>query len=115
MRKVLEDLIFLGSMKETYELFGKKWTLRTITSDEQLKATIATANFDLVTKLHALKMEILAYSLEAIDNVVLNDSGETIEFLRKLPMQVINTLFEKYDELQLKQNEALENSEELKN
>lgn len=115
MRKDLEDLIFLGSMRETYNLFGKKWTLRTITSDEQLKSTIATSNFDMVTRLHAVKLEVLAYSLESIDGVVLNDAVETIEFLRKLPMQVINSLFAKYDELQSKQNEALEDIEELKN
>lgn len=115
MRKILEDLIFIGKVEKDYTVFGKQWTLSTLTSDEQLEATSATASYDTLARVNALKIEILARSLKKIEGVELNDIAETSEFVGKLQGPVINALFSKYEELQKEQDDALKDLEDLKN
>lgn len=115
MRKALEDLIFVGKIEETFDLYGKSWTMTTLSSREQVEATAATEGYDNLSRINALKIEILARSIKKIQNVELNDVRETLEFISKLQMPVINALFVKYEELQKKQEEALKDIEELKN
>lgn len=116
MRKVLEDLLFVGTLKETYKIFGKEWVLKTLTSDEQLKATSSTGDYDNVSRINALKLALLARSLCEIDGVELNDFKEKIEFLGKLQQPVIDMLYIKFNELQTKQDQALkEMDQDIKN
>lgn len=115
MRKALEDLIFIGKMEESFDLIGKKWKLRTLTSEEQVDATSNTANFDNLARVTALKIEILGFALTQVDDIVLNDPEETADFVRKLQTPIINALFMKYEELQRKQDTALADLNELKN
>lgn len=115
MRKDLEDLIFVGQLEETFKMFGKTWKIRTLTSEEQIEATASTAGYDNLARINALKIEILGYALTQIDNVELNDPEETVEFIKKLPTTVVNSLFAKYEELQDRQDKVLEELDELKN
>lgn len=115
MRKVLEDLVFIGKLEKEYPVYGKKWVLTTLTSDEQLEATSATANYDTLARVSALKIEILARSLKSVGGVELVDLNESSEFVGKLQTPIINALFTKYEELQQEQDEALKDLEDLKN
>jgi DNA-binding HxlR family transcriptional regulator len=115
MRKVLEDLIFIGSIKETIDLFGKKWTLETLNSDQQLEVMTITGNYDTLTRIYAIKNEILARSLKQIDDIPLVDYKETLEFINKLQSPVVNKLYENYEKLVAKQNESLKELDEVKN
>lgn len=115
MRKVLEDLVFIGRVEKEVPVFGKKWTLTTLTSDEQLEATSSTGNYDTLARVNALKIEILARSLKKVENVELDGLAEASEFVGKLQTPVINALFAKYEELQAEQDESLKDLEDLKN
>ena len=59
MRKILEDLIFLGVTGDTVKLYGKEWKLQSLSADEHLAATNATAEYDTLSRIFALKMEII--------------------------------------------------------
>lgn len=116
MRKVLEDLLFVGTVKETYKIFGKSWVLKTLTSDEQLAATSSTSDYDNVSRINALKIALLSRSLCEIDGTELKDVKEKIEFLGQLQQPVIDILYLKFNELQKEQDKSLKNmEEEIKN
>ena len=115
MRKVLEDLIFLGATDDTVKVFGKNWKLQTLAADEHLSATNATSNYDTLSRIFALKIEILARSLKSIDDVNITDFVEGLEVARKLQPAIINRLYEEYEKLQQKQNTSLNDLDELKN
>lgn len=116
MRKILEDLIFIGTNKQTYTIFGKEWTLKTLTSDEQLQATSSTSDYDNVSRLNALKIALLSRSLCEINGTELEDISEKIQFLGKLQQPVVDMLYVKFKELQAKQDSELkEMSADIKN
>jgi hypothetical protein len=115
MRKSLEDLVFIGHVDKTFKVFGKNWTMSTLTSSQQLDATAATDGYDTLARVNALKIEILARALKKIEDVELNDLAEAVEFVSSLQMPLINTLFIKYEELQQEQDNALKDLDELKN
>lgn len=115
MRKALEDLVFIGKLEENFVVFGKNFTLSTLTSNEQLSATSATDGYDTLARVNALKIEILARSLRKVEDVELTDIQESAEFVGKLQMPIINELFSKYEVLQKKQDDALKELNELKN
>lgn len=116
MRKILEDLLFVGTVKETYKIFGKEWVLKTLTSDEQLQATSSTSDYDNVSRINALKIALLSRSICEIDGVELKDLREKIEFLGKLQQPVVDMLYVKFNELQKEQNKSIEEMDsEIKN
>lgn len=115
MRKALQDLVFMGKLEETFTVYGKKFSLSTLTSSEQLDATSATDGYDTLSRVNALKIEILSRSMKKVGDVELNDLSETIEFVGSLQMPMINELFTKYELLQKQQDEALKNLDEIKN
>lgn len=119
MRKVLEDLIFVGTLKETYKLYQRDWTLRTLSSDEQLQAASTTREYDNLSRVYALKIATLSRSIVEVNNVELNDVGEKIELLGKMQQPIVDLLYEKYTDLQKKQDEALKDlnqgGDEIKN
>lgn len=112
MRKILEDLIFIGTLKETYKIFGKEWVLKTLTSEEKLQATSSTSDYDNVSRINALKLAFLSRSLCEIDGVELNEIKEKLEFLGNLQQPVVDMLYIKFDELQKKQDESLKEMEQ---
>ena len=112
MRKLLEDLIFIGVVKETYKVFGKSWTLKTLTADENLQAITSTRSYDDLSRSNAVKIAALARSIVEVDNVELTDLNEKIEFLGKAQQPLIDMLYEKFGELQNSQEESLKDLEE---
>ncbi len=115
MKKILEDLIFLGAVQEEVSLLGKKWKMQTLNSEEHLSATSSTGDYETLSRIYALKLEILCRSLKAIDGIQLDDESETFEFVRKLQPPIINKLYEEYEKLQQKQNDSLRNIDDIKN
>lgn len=116
MRKILEDLIFIGEVKETYTVCGKQWVLKTLTSEEQLTATASTRDYDNISRVNALKRAYLARSIIEVDNIPLRDINEKIEFLGTLQQPIIDLLYDKYLDVQKKQDEELKDFEDdLKN
>ena len=116
MRKILEDLIFEGEIKETYKIYGKTWVLKALNADEQLAATSSTKSYDNVARIPAIKIAVVSRALKSVNDIELSDLTEKIEFLGKLPPQVVDALYEKYLELQKKQKDSLDEMEsELKN
>ena len=116
MRKILEDLIFEGEIKETYKIYGKTWVLKALNADEQLAATSSTKSYDNVARIPAIKIAVVSRALKSVNGIELSDLTEKIEFLGKLPPQVVDAVYEKYLELQKKQKDSLDEMEsELKN
>ncbi len=115
MRKLLEDLVFIGAAEDTVTLFGKLWKLRTLTSEEHLEATSVTGNYETYSRIYALKMEILSRSLIEVDNIPLLDKNETSEFVKKLQPPVVNKLYDEYEKILKKQDDSLKDLNELKN
>jgi hypothetical protein len=119
MRKALEDLIFIGTLEETYTLFKKDWRLKTLTSDEQLLAASSTRDYDQLSRVYALKIATLSRSIIEVNNIELKDLDEKIDLLRKMQQPLIDMLYDKYLDLQRKQDEALKDlnqgSDEIKN
>ncbi|AEO93441.1 gp181 [Bacillus phage G] len=115
MRKSLEDLVFVGRIEESFKVYGNDFVLTTLTSSEQLSATAATDRYDNLSRVNALKIEILARSMKKVGDIELNDLQETLDFVGTMQMPMINELFGKYEILQKKQEEALKDLNELKN
>ena len=115
MRKILEDLIFLGRIEDEVTILGKKWKLATLTSEEYVETTNNTAHYDTISRIYSLKIEILSRALKGIDDIVLDDAAETLELENKLQPALVNKLYEKYEEMQIKQNSSLEDLTEIKN
>jgi len=116
MRKALNDLIFLGVIRETIEIGGHTWTLQTLTTEEQLEATSITSNYtEYITKVYSLTIEILIRALKMVDNEPLADKTEAAEFVKQLQPIIVNKLYEEYNKMQEKQNKSLESIDELKN
>lgn len=115
MRKILQDLVFIGATEDIVKAFGKEWKLKTLTSEEHLEATNATGDFDPLSRIYALKMEILSRSLKSINEIELIDKGEAMEVVKQLQPPIVNKLYEEYEKLQKKQNESLSDLEEIKN
>lgn len=115
MRKALEDLIFLGAVEGEVEILGKKWKLRTLQSKQHLSATSSTGEYDNLTRIYALKMEILGRALVKVDDIMMTEETETVDFIKSLQPAIVNRLYEEYETLQIKQNESLASPEEIKN
>lgn len=115
MRKVLEDLIFIGAVKEPVTLFGHTWVLETLNADQQLDVMTATGHLDTLARIYAIKTEILARALKEVDGEPLNDLAEKIDFIKKLQQPIINKLYDEYEKIQTKQNETLKDIDEVKN
>lgn len=116
MRKVLEDLVFIGTVTEKYKLFGKDWVLKTLNSNELLEASSSTERYDSLARIGAMKITLLSRSLIEVNGIELKDINEKLELLGKLQQPLIDVLFEKYEELQKKQNDAISEMEsDIKN
>jgi hypothetical protein len=115
MRKIFEDLIFVGRIEKEFDLYGRKWLLATLTTEEQVEATSVTGNFDTISRVNAIKMQILCRALKSIDGNKFLDFNEAFEVLGKMQYPVLNSLFNKYEDLQKDQDDSLKQLDEIKN
>ena len=114
MRKALNDLIFLGVIKETVEIAGHIWTIQTLTTEEQLEVTNAASNYNNHVLKISLTIETLLRAIKTVDNVLIIDKNEAAEFIKQLQPIIINKLYAEYIKIQEKQNKSLENIDEIK-
>ena len=115
IRKALESLISEGVVEETVHVAEKSWTMKTLQSGEHLDATSSTAQYDTLSRIYALKMEILARAIKSVEGIKLDKIEESLDFIRQLQPVIVNKLYDEYEKLQTKQNEAFESVEEIKN
>jgi hypothetical protein len=117
MRKELEQLIFSGILTDTVEIAGKLWTIQTISITEHTDVVAKLKGDNNTLNLLALKTNLVIKSLKSIDDIVLDDEKEKTEFVKKLPLPIIDKLFTTYDALVDKLNKELTNEdlEEIKN
>lgn len=115
MKKALADLVFLGAVEDKVKVFGKEWEMKTLTAQEHLEATSATADYDTLSRIYALKVEMLARVLKSVDGEPFEDKFETRSILKDMQAPVVNKLYDELEKLQDKQQDALKDFEELKN
>ena len=122
MSKVLNDLIELGSAKKDVKAFGKTWKMHTLNIKDQLTATNSTSDYDTLSRVVALKVAIVANAVDSVDGQSLGNKSERREIFGKLPIPIINHLYNEYEKLIDSQNEKLNDltkndnvDEEIKN
>lgn len=89
--------------------------MRTLTAEERLEATSSTADYDTLSRIYALKVEMLARSIKSVDNEPFKDKFEALGILKEMQAPVVNKLYEEFEKVQDKQSNALKELEELKN
>ena len=109
MNKALNDLIELGSTKKEIKAFGKKWAMHTLSSKDQLAAANSTSEYDTLSRVVALKIAIISNAVTTVDGQSLGNKSERRELFGKLPIPVINHLYNEYEKLLDSQNDALNN------
>lgn len=107
MSKVLNDLIELGSAKKDVKAFGKTWKMHTLNIKDQLTATNSTSDYDTLSRVVALKVAIVANAVDSVDGQSLGNKSERREIFGKLPIPIINHLYNEYEKLIDSQNKKL--------
>lgn len=108
MSKVLNDLIDLGTTKKDISAFGKTWKMHTLNTKDQLTATNSTSEYDTFSRVVALKVAILANAVDSVDGQSLGNRSEKREIFGKLPIPIINALYNEYEKLVNIQNDNLD-------
>jgi len=134
-KEVLKSLIAKGEYKEDFRLFGQKWTLRGLDQEDLLLSLELVSDLQSTQsgRLVSLMFGTILYSIDAINDVSLYDWFEDIKladynndrkqyhiavrralskYLGAMPPIVIDTLYEKYTELEERRNAGFS---ELKN
>lgn len=114
INKALADLIFIGEIEEEVVLFNKTWKMRTLTSEEHLSATSATADYDPISRIFAIKVEVLSRAIKSVDGEPFENRLEAAKTFRSMQAVIIDRLYQKYDEIQQKQENALNKFDDLK-
>lgn len=133
-KDILKSLIAKGEYTKEYELFGQKWTLRALDQNDTLLA-LEEIKDDYETqsgRLMAMLFGTVVYCIEAIngipvyqwfDDIKLSNYKDRMEYhvavrkalrlyLEAMPPVVLDAIYDKYTELDLERQEALN---ELKN
>lgn len=134
-KDILKAIISKGEYTESFELYGAKWTMRALDQNDSLMALDEVKDNleSYVGKISANMFAHVVFSLEAINDVPIyqwfpeikledfhGNKQEYIlackialkQYLGAMPPNVIDSLYDKYLEVDRKRNEALE---ELKN
>ena len=120
MANPIEELIFFNKLSEETTIFGKKIKWHTLDGEEFVTALQATPAFDDLTRMNLLKVEKLARAIDSIDGhtwleLIPTDKQQEIkpvdkarETIRKWQRNVIDYMYFKYEQLEKKANEALD-------
>lgn len=108
MNKALSELIELGSAKKNIKAFGKTWRMHTLDTRDQLSATNSTSEYDNLSRVVALKVAIISNAIDAVDGQSIGNRSERREAFGKLPIPIINHLYNEYEKLLVEQNDKLE-------
>lgn len=112
MNKALKNLISLGKTSKEVEIFGCKWKMHTLDTQDQLAATNSTSAFDDLSRILAMKIAILARAIDSIDGEPIGNAGEARETLSKLQASMIHKLYDEYDKLVEQQNDKMKKLED---
>ncbi len=123
MGNPLEELIFLNKLSEEVVIFGKKIKWHTLDGEEFVSALQSTPAFDDFTRVQLLKVEKLARAIESVDgqtwlSLIPQEKRNEItpldkarETIRKWQRNVIDYLYMKYELLEQKSNQQLQELE----
>ncbi len=123
MGNPLEELIFLNKLSEEVVIFGKKIKWHTLDGEEFVSALQSTPAFDDFTRVQLLKVEKLARAIESVDgqtwlSLIPQEKRNEItpldkarETIRKWQRNVIDHLYMKYELLEQKSNQQLQELE----
>lgn len=123
MGNPLEELIFLNKLSEETVIFGKKIRWHTLDGDEFVSALQSTPAYDDFTRVQLLKVEKLARAIESIDgqnwlSLISKEKQNEItpldkarETIRKWQKNVIDYIYMKYEMLEQKSNQQLQELE----
>lgn len=116
MRKELEQIIFLGKLTDTVEIFGKNWTIKTLDFAEQADLQQYLGKNENDFNVLGYKKAIVKKCLVSIDDIEL-EKDESEEFVSRLPMAVIDKIVIAYQKLNEKFTESItdQDTEEIKN
>mgnify|MGYP007070295490 CR=1 FL=1 len=112
MNKALKNLINMGQTTAEVTVYGSKWKMHTLDSQDQLVATNSTSAFDDLSRVLAMKIAILSRAIDSVDGEPLGNAGEAREALSKLQASLIHKLYDEYDKLIEQQNTKLKQLEE---
>lgn len=134
-KEILKSIIAQGEYKEDFRMFGQTWTLRaldegdTLLALDEVRDTLTTQS----GRLLAVMFGTIMYSIEAINGVSIYEWFEDIKltdyrndrmeyavavrralrkYLEAMPPTIIDSLYDKYLEIDSRRNEGLE---QLKN
>jgi hypothetical protein len=120
MGNALEELIFLNKLSEDVVIFGKKIRWHTLDGDEFVSALQSTPAYDDFTRVQLLKVEKLARAIESIDGQTwlaliskekqaeVTPLDKAREVIRKWQRNVIDYIYMKYESLEQKSNQQLQ-------
>ena len=123
MGNPLEELIFLNKLSEEVIIFGKKIRWHTLDGDEFVSALQSTPAYDDFTRVQLLKVEKLARAIESIDgqnwlSLIAKEKQNEVtpldkarETIRKWQKNVIDYIYMKYEMLEQKSNQQLQELE----
>lgn len=122
-RALLEDLLFNGKMNKELEILGKKYTIKTLTSEEHNSMMRKLMSIGEAADLLTVRNVTLAVALEKIgdysldyfvDEVAKKDAfDQKIDIISKMQLGVVERLWKEYNKL-LAENGELVSGEELK-
>lgn len=117
-----EELAVLGSAKETVNILGRKFVLKTLDSDQEASATAASSIFDEETKKLVLKVEKLARAIETIEGVPflpteeektkgVTPLGKARSVIFRWHPPVVDRVYAAYDKMEKKRESVIEEIE----
>jgi hypothetical protein len=115
MNKVLNDLIFLGKADETIELFGHKWEMHTLSTDEQIEVVTSTSDYDEAARVAAIQLAALSRAITKVDGEPTGTVSDTYELLSQIQAYIVSALYDKYDIMASNQINLLGDMKEIKN
>ena len=116
MRKELEQIIFLGKLTDTIEIFGKMWTIETLNFADQVDLQKYVGKNENDFDVAGYKKAIVKKVLKSVGDIEIQED-EKEEFVSRLPMAVIDKIVIAYQKLNEKLGNSIsdEDSEEIKN
>ena len=116
----LEDFILLGSVKGTFDVFGQKITMQTLSVGFLRNVAVETSGLDIISRDYVWKIKILAHSMKTIngnplvqeDPTVKTNSGDKIDeivnIIAKWEKFVVDEAYSHYEEMMKEQKQFVD-------
>lgn len=113
----LRDLIFLGKLRETVDISGYKFVVTTLTAAQQKEIMVRVMQFDQVERILDIKPISIAYVLETVNGVPLeelceddsleSDVDRRFSVVMSMQSVVVEKLYQTYEKLVKLSNEEV--------